>query len=154
MNTAIVGNVLYGFDDEIKAWVAQRIPGFVATAAATTLGVKHDDYVVAGIVFERYNGVHVEASIAVDHMGWANKETMRRIFSYPFNQLDCKAVSVTVPSSNIKSLNLATKMGFEPEAYVKFAAHDGSSLVVLKMFRDNCKWIKENGQEFQGTVST
>jgi len=43
--------------------------------------------------------------------------------------------------TNLASLNLATKLGFEIEAMVKFAAHDGSPLVVLKLFRDACRWI-------------
>lgn len=149
----LIGNVLFGFDADVSAWVAQRIPGFTPTKDARALGVVRDERLIAGVVYERWNGVHVEASIAVDHPGWATKDTMFRIFSYPFNQLGCVAISVIVPSSNIQSLNLATKMGFEPEALVKYAAHDGSSLVIMKMFKENCRWIG-NGKRRRSTRGT
>lgn len=147
----LVGNVLFGFDAEVAQWVAQRIPNFSPSMDATALGVVADGELVAGVVFERWNGVHVEASIAADNPTWANRATLFRLFHYPFEQLGCEAISVLVPSSNPQSLNLATKLGFEPEAIVKFAAHDGSSLVVLKMFKDNCMWIGDHGKRKQGT---
>lgn len=142
----LVGNVLFGFDAEVAQWVAQRITNFTPCSDATALGVVSNGNLVAGVVFERWNGVHVEASIAADSQTWANRSTLFRLFHYPFEQLGCEAISVLVPSSNPQSLNLATKLGFEPEAIVKFAAHDGSSLVVLKMFKDNCRWIGSHGK--------
>ena len=143
----LVGNVLFGFDQEVAQWVAQRVSNFAPSADAKALGVVSNGELIAGVVFERWNGVHVEASIAADHQSWANRTTLFRLFNYPFNQLGCEAISVLVPSTNIQSLNLATKLGFELEANIKFAAHDGSSLVVLKMFRGKCRWIeKSNGQ--------
>jgi RimJ/RimL family protein N-acetyltransferase len=150
----LVGNVLFGFDDEVSQWVAERIPGFVPSISARALGVVSGTELVAGIVYERWNGIHVEASIAIDDPGWAKKNTLFRIFHYPFNQLGCEAISVLVPTSNLKSLNLASKLGFEPEAIVKFAAHDGSDLLVLKMFKENCRWIGNHGQGKQQARST
>lgn len=154
MNQQLVGNVLFGFDQEVSQWVAQRITGFSPSISAKALGVVAGGELVAGVVFERWNGVHVEASIAADHQSWASRSTLFRLFHYPFNQLGCKAISVLVPSSNAQSLNLATKLGFEPEAIVKFAAHDGSSMVVLKMFKENCKWIADHGKKQQSTSGT
>jgi len=141
----LIGNVLFGFDEDVARWVAQRVPGFSPSPDAKSLGVVRSGELIAGVVYERWNGVHVEASIAVDHPGWASKETLFRLFYYPFGQLGCEAISVLVPSTNAASMNLATKLGFEPEAIVKFAAYDGSSVIVLKMFKDNCKWIRKNG---------
>lgn len=141
----LIGDVLFGFDHDVAQWVAQRIEGFTPSVSAKALGIVKNGDLVAGVVYERWNGVHVEASIAIDDAGWASKSTMFRIFHYPFVQLGCEAISVIVASSNAKSLNLVAKLGFEPEAIIKFAAPDGSSLVVLKMFREKCKWIRKNG---------
>lgn len=143
-----VGNVIFGADRQISAWVAERIPGFNLSPDARALGVIKGGQIVAGVVFEHWNGVHVEAAIAaLPRSGWADRRTMRHLFSYPFRTLGCEAISASVASSNLPSLNLTTKMGFVPEAIIKYAAHDGSSLVVLKMFREHCKWIGENGQK-------
>lgn len=147
LNIRRVGNVLFGADRQVAQWVVRRIPGFILPDEPRALGVVVNGKMVAGVVYERWNGVHVEVSIAVDDSAtWASKATLATLFRYPFITLNCKAISVVVPMSNLASLGLATKLGFEPEAIVRYAAHDGSSLVILKMLRETCKWIADNGQ--------
>jgi RimJ/RimL family protein N-acetyltransferase len=146
----LVGHVLFGADAAVTDWVAQRIPGFRPAPGMTALGVVAGDDLVAGVVFDNFNGIHIEAAIAADTNGrWAGRETLRTLFAYPFIQLGCMAISVSVPSTNLESLNLATKLGFRPEAFIRFAAHDGSSLVVLKMLKSDCGWIVDHGKEKQ-----
>lgn len=142
----IIGRVLYRADDLVLRWIAKRIPAYQVTAGARALGVIEGNKLVAAVAYERWNGVHCEVSIAaVPGSRWADRETLRQLFSYPFTSMDCEAISVLVAQSNLPSLNLATKLGFIPEAIIAFAAHDGTPLIVLKMFRDQCRWI-ENGQ--------
>ena len=142
-----VDNVLFGANRQVAEWVAARIPGFEASPRAKALGVINGRDLAAGVVYENWNGVHIEAAIAAEPgTRWASRTTLRHLFAYPFITLGCRAISVSVPSSNLRSLNLATKLGFEPEALVKYAAHDGSTLVVLKAFRENCRWIQDHGQ--------
>lgn len=149
-------NVLFGCDDLVARWVRRRITGFMPEPNARALGVVRRGDVVAGVVYERFNGVHIEASIAADSAGWASRKALAHLFGYPFRQLGCEAISVIVPASNLVSLNLATKLGFAPEAFVKFAAPDGTHLIVLKMFRDSCDWIRgDDGQgQFEGASGT
>lgn len=136
------GNLLYGADALVGEWVARRIAGYAATPDTRAIGIVHGDALVAGAAFDRYNGIHIEACIAAKPGApWATRATLRGLFAYPFIQLGCVAVTVLVPSTNAESLNLATKLGFRPEALVKYAAHDGSTLVVLKMLRDQCRWV-------------
>lgn len=143
-----VGDVVFGADQEVGRWVARRIPGFRVSDDARALGVFKAGRIAAGVVFENWNGVHVETAIAAaPGSRWADRRTLFTLFHYPFVTLDCLAMSVSVPSTNLASLNLATKLGFEPEALVRFAAQDGSTLVILKMFRDRCKWIMPHGKE-------
>ena len=138
-----VGNVVFGKDAEVSAWVQDRIEGYVVSGGYRAVGVVNRGNLVAGVVFENWNGIHIEAAIAAaSGAGWASRKTLRTLFAYPFNYLNCKAISVSVASTNILSLNLAAKLGFEPEAIIRFAAHDGSSLVVLKMLKEKCQWIK------------
>lgn len=146
-----VGSVVFGADHQVGQWVAARIPDMVLSPGSRALGVVKRGKLVAGVVFENWNGVHIQASIAAEPGApWADRSTLFALFHYPFKTLGCEAISVTVPSSNPLSLNLATKLGFSPEAFIKYAAHDGSSLVVLKMFRSDCKWIDQHGRKQQG----
>ena len=136
------GKLLYGADYLVARWIARRIPNYSATMETRAIGVFEGEELIAGAAFDRYNGIHIEACIAAEPgRAWASRATLRGLFSYPFNQLGCAAITVLVPSTNLESLNLATKLGFRPEAMVAFAAHDQSTLIVLKMFRDHCMWI-------------
>lgn len=143
-----VGDVVFGADREVAKWVAAQIPGYVGGANARALGVIKDGQLVAGVIYEHYNGVHVEAAIAaIPKTNWATKQTLFHIFHYPFVTLGCEAITISVASTNLASLNLVTKMGFEPEALVKFAAQDGSTVIIMKMFKNRCKWIRDYGQK-------
>jgi hypothetical protein len=147
----LVGRVLFGADEHVARWVAKRIEGMTVSPGAKALGVAIDERIVAGVVYEQFNGVHCTVSIAaVPGSGWADRRTLAALFGYPFEQLDCTAISVTIPMSNLPSLNLATGLGFKPEAIIAFAAPDGGPLVVLKMFKDTCRWLGY-GQGKQGT---
>ena len=136
------GRVLFGADKLVAQWVQARIPYLQPSPDMQALGVIEGETLVAGVIYERFNGVHLECSIAADlGSGWASRQTLKHLFGYPYVQLGCEAITVLVPATNLASLNLATKLGFEMEAMVKYAAPDGSPLVILKMFRDTCRWI-------------
>lgn len=138
--------VLFGADAIVTEWVRRRIPAYTPEPEARALGVVGDGDLVAGVVYEHFNGAHVQAAIAAEPgTAWAKRAVLRHLFGYPFHQLGCQAISVLVPATNLASLNLALKLGFEPEAFLKFAAPDASALVVLKQFRETCRWIEGDG---------
>lgn len=138
-----LGSVIYGADQEIADWVGKHIPGYQRMPGAQALGVTKRGRIVAGVVYERCNGAHIEASIAaMPGSGWADRNTLFRLFAYPFLQLGLEAVTVLVAQTNLESLNLAVKLGFEPIAIVPFAAQDGSPLIVLQMTRNQCRWLR------------
>lgn len=140
------GALVYGADQEIIQWVSGLVPGFQINPQSTAIGVIKRGELVAGLVYERCNGVNVEMSIgAKQRSGWADKAVLRGIFGYPFFQLGCRTITIVVAASNSASLSLVTRLGFEGEAIVRFAAHDGGDLVVLKMYREKCRWI-DHGQ--------
>lgn len=146
-----VGAVVYGADARVAEWVAAFIPGYEPSHGAKALGVIKRGKLVAGVVYDNCTDFNVTVSIsALDGSRWADRTTLNALFSYPFLQLGCQAITVMVAMTNLASLNLATKLGFEPQALIKFAAADGSPLVVLQQYRDQCRWIGD-GQGKQGT---
>lgn len=148
------GAVIYGADQEIARWAAKHIPGYTLLPGARSLGVIKNDKIVAGVVYERCNGHSIEVSIAaVPGSGWADRDTMFQLFSYPFHQLGVQVITVLVSLANLESLNLATKLGFQRVAIVPFAAQDGAPLVILQMTIEQCRWLS-NGQGKQRTGST
>lgn len=141
------GGIIYGADPEIADWVAKRIPGYIRSPGAVALGVERKNRIVAGVIFERFNGANIEASIAADPgTKWADRKTLFRLFAYPFLQLGCDCITVLIALNNLPSLNLATKLGFNQIALVPFAAHDGVPLVILQQYRDQCRWLRHEQQ--------
>lgn len=137
------GRVLFGADKLVAQWVQARVDGMYCPPGTVGLGVVHEGDLVAGVTYTNFNGVHMEVCIAAETgKPWAGRQTLKHLFGYPFLQMQCEAISVLVPGTNLESLNLATKLGFEPEAIVKFAARDGSPLIILKMYRDTCRWLR------------
>lgn len=150
-----LGAVVYGADADVARWVGRSIPGYFPSFGAKALGVIKGGELVAGVIYERCNGVHCEVSISARQgTPWADRRTLFALFHYPFEQLGCRAITVTVPLTNLRSLNLATKLGFARIAIVPYAAHDGSALIVLQMTRDNCIWIGNHGKRQQAANTT
>lgn len=148
-----VGAVIYGADASVAKWVATFIPQFTPGPDARALGVIKGRKLVAGVVYENFTGFNITVSIAaLPYSRWADRQTLESLFAFPFIQLGCEAVTVTVAMTNLQSLNLSTKLGFEPQAFVKYAAPDGSPLVILQMYRDTCRWI-DYGQRRERTSS-
>lgn len=140
------GRLVYGADAVIGPWVARRIPDY-HYAGAPTIGVIRDARIVAGVVYENWNGVHCTASLAAEpRSGWASRRVLFGLFAYPFLQLECEAITALVAASNLRALKADLAMGFKPEAVIRFAAHDGGDLIALKMFRHECRWITRDGQ--------
>lgn len=135
------GALVYGADTVVGPWIARRVAR-AGWNGEPTIGVVRGGRLVAGAMFENYNGIHCNCTIAAEEGSrWADRAVLRGLFAYPFLQLDCVAMSALVASSNLKSLNLAAKLGFTAEAIVRFAAHDQSDVIVMKMHRKNCRWI-------------
>ena len=95
---------------------------------------------MAGVLYEDWNHANVVCHIAGEG-NWATREYLNVIFDYPFNQLQVKRITVPVGSTNLKSINLVTRMGFALECTLTQAIPDGD-LHLFRMWRDECKYIR------------
>lgn len=130
--------------DRIGPWVCERAGGTWLPGRGTAIGLQRDGELVAGVLYEDFNGANVIMHVASDGTGaWLTKDYLRTCFAYPFEQLGCKRVTGIVPSSNEKALAFDTHLGFEVEA-VLTEAHPDGDLVVLSMRRDDCRWLRRH----------
>jgi RimJ/RimL family protein N-acetyltransferase len=106
----------------------------------SAIGRVVDGELVAGVLYEDWNGTNVVCHIAGDG-NWASRLFLGVIFDYPFNQLNVKRLTVPVSSVNAKSINLVTRMGFELECTLEQATPDGD-LHLFRMWRDDCKFLR------------
>lgn len=126
----------------VGPWVAGHIPGMTyQPGSAAAIGRIKDGQIVAGVLYQDFNGANVFCHIA--GVGrWMNKQYLSIIFDYPFRQLKVRRITVCVASSNTASRRFVEHLGFTLEAILHDAHPDGD-LRIYKMTADECRWIKE-----------
>ena len=125
----------------IGPWVCERAGGTWVLGRGTAIG-KLDDQgnVQAGVLYEDFNKANVMCHIAGEG-NWATRGFLSVIYDYPFNQLGVKRITVPVNSTNVKSINLVTRMGFALECTLAQATPEGD-LHLFRMWRDDCQYIR------------
>lgn len=112
----------------------------------STIGIEKDGSLIAGVVYsgfvrnkDRYQccDMHV---YAIPKSGWMTRTTLKHFFGFPFKQLGCERVNGLVPSSNKHALDIDERLGFEYES-TAVRMLPGEDLIVLRMFKENCRWI-------------
>lgn len=107
----------------------------------TAIGLEEDGKLIAGVLYDYYNGASMNAHIAGEGTNWLNRKYLHFIFWYPFEQLKVKRLTVLVPESNKESNRFVRHLGFDLEATLRDAAPDGD-VFLYRMFRHQCKWLE------------
>lgn len=127
--------------DRVAEFVGDSL-GVSGFANYTAIGLEDDGELIAGVLFDYYNGASINMHVAaIPGRRWLTREYLRFCFWYPFEQLGCKRITGLVPASNKDAQRFDEHLGFELEATLKDAAPDGDVLV-YRMFRDQCKWLQ------------
>jgi RimJ/RimL family protein N-acetyltransferase len=108
----------YGFDDVVVQFVASLIPqvrerGF--SRASKAIGVVSADQLIGGIVYHNWNpeaGIIEMSVAALPGCRWLSRETVRRMFEYPFQQLNCQMVINIMDAENEPLLRQCASLGF------------------------------------------
>ena len=109
-------------------------------SACQSIGLEKDGELVAGVVFDYFNGASICMHVASDGPHWLNRDFLWYSFWYPFEELKCKRVTGLIPEINIPSRRFAEHLGFTPEARLA-DAHPFGDVIVYRMFKDQCRWL-------------
>ena len=126
--------------DRIGRWVCERTGGTFSGVDAVCIGLECEGNIIAGVIFDHYNGVSIAAHIAFE--GKLTKEFIRFGFSYPFNQLKVKKIIGLVEESNIKARKLDEHFGYILETRIKDACN-GGDLLIYTMTKEQCRFLKD-----------
>ena len=124
----------------IGPWVCEKTGGTWTPARGSALGLIKDEKIIAGVLYEDWNGANIVCHIRGEN-GWANRKFLGTIFDFPFNGLKVKRITVPVASTNQDSVRLVEHMGFKLECTLKQATPDGD-LLLYAMFKEECKYIR------------
>lgn len=132
--------IVYSYP-EVYDFVSQHYPINYSPSAAG-IGLKKDGDMIAGVLFDDYNGNNVWMHVAAEPGArWMNREYLFTCFGYPFNQLQCKRITGWVEASNEKARRFDEHLGFSQEAVLEGAARDGGDVLIYKMMRDDCRFL-------------
>lgn len=128
-------------DVSVAAWVCEKI-GQPNHGKYACFGWLEKGQIVAGIIFDDYNGANIYAHAAGRFYGAPYfDEFMTAIWDYTFRQLGCKRVTGTVKAKNLKCIDFYKRVGFEEEILMIDASPDGN-VIQIKLTKENCRWIK------------
>lgn len=125
----------------VLRFVQQHIP-LAACAGMTAIGLERDGELVAGVIYEGFNGHNVWMHVAIP--GRITPAYLRYCFHYPFIELDCKRVSGYVEASNTRARRFDEHLGFQQEATLRGAASDGGDVILYRMTREDCRYVAQN----------
>lgn len=113
---------IYGHDDAVRDFVAQLIPDCRERGLprnSTTLGVAEvkdgTASLIAGIVYHDWSPEHgtIELSIgALPGTRWITRETLKRVYQYPFLHLGCQLVLARVAETNEPMLRILAALNY------------------------------------------
>ena len=125
---------VHGHDQEIARFVAQRIPhcrrGFGQNVMAVGI-IDEEGRLIAGIVYQNFDpdaGTIEISCAALPGKQWLTRETLKRMFRYPFFVCGCQMVVLRTPAENNEAfLYLLTRFGFDliPMPRMFGREHDG-----------------------------
>ena len=122
----------------VGEWVADRAGGKYHPDDSQAIGLTKDDEIIAGVIFERYNGESLWVHIAAE--GRLTPAFIRAICNYAYIDCDVNKTIATVSSGNVKSIRFVENMGFIEEGRVRDAAPDGD-IIIYTMSKANCRFI-------------
>lgn len=126
----------------VWAFVSQHTPVAIMSGMKG-LGLERDGQLIAGVLYEGYNGHNVWMHVAAEPgRRWLNREYLRYCFYYPFVEMGCSRVTGYVEASNTDARRFDEHLGFKQEAVLQGAASDGGDVILYVMRRENCRYLE------------
>lgn len=120
-------------------WVAKRTNEFGNFGSAVGIGIVRDRKIIAGVVYNEYNGVNMNMHVAAEPKSrWLDRSALTAFFGYPFKYVN--RVTGLIGERNYESRRLCEGVGFTLECELE-AAHPTGKLLVYRMFKRDCRWI-------------
>jgi RimJ/RimL family protein N-acetyltransferase len=147
--------LIYGEDEYIAAWVADKLPHVDGFGKSTAIGIVSEDKLIAGCVYHdwRKKSNVIQMSIASISPMWARKENIHGLLEYPFEQLGCYKVFAATLLENEHALKVLAHIGFTREAILAHQFGKKQHAVINRMLRPDYDRLFGETNERQ-TIST
>lgn len=128
----------------VAAFVRSLLPGMRASEDMVAIGLERWGRLVAGVLYEGINQHNAWMHVAAEPGArWLTRDYLRACFAYPFKVCGLRRVSGYVDANNEASVRFCRHLGFREEAVLRGAAVDGGSVIVMVMWRTECRFLKD-----------
>lgn len=128
----------------VVEWVAKKTNEFGNFGCAVGIGWRKNSEIVAGVVFNDFNGVNIQMHVASDgSKRWLTREFLWTVFDYPFHQAKVDRITCLVGEGNKAARKFNEHIGFERETTLR-SAHPTGDFLVYVMWKERCKWISQD----------
>lgn len=101
------------------------------------------DAVAVAVGYNAFIGRTCCMHVVVQRPEAMSPRIVREAFEYPFNVCGCEAVLALVDSANEPAIHFDSRLGFKEIARIENGATEGD-LVVLRMTRSECRWLRQH----------
>ncbi len=138
---------VYGHDEAVAQFVAQLIPhanGRKLTGKAIGV-IDEDGKLIAGIVYHQYDPVAETIEItgaALPGSRWLTRETIARMYAYPFDQLGVQMIVQRTPADAEELLDQLARGGYMFVKWPRMFGRDRDGVLCLftREAWDECKF--------------
>ena len=85
--------------------------------------------------------------VNISGKGYTPRKLLKAVFDYAFIKCGLEALLGVVNSHNTRALEYNRKLGFTNLAVLPGMHDDGGDIVLMKLNKSDCKWIKERKHE-------
>lgn len=115
--------------------------------------LKVDGEITAALLYVEYNGTNAFVHLAgKPGRRWLTRDFLFWAFHYPFVQLGCTRITGWVEEDNFDSRRFLKNIGFEDEARLEGAGIHGQDVILMRMFRKDCRFLGRWQRGQQDTV--
>jgi hypothetical protein len=134
-------NLVFDQSERIGDWVAEQVGQTGSWGDFYAMGVERDGALVAGVVFNNYNGRNATAHMAVAKITRLLPLLLAHAAQYAFVHCNLERITALVDTDNKKALRFDSKIGWEEE-FLMQRAGQVADLQVFVMWRESCPWLK------------
>lgn len=141
--------ILLGHKEAVANWICDRIrdmPHIPRDVEYEAIGfLDANGQIKGGVIYTNCStlpdGTRDIHMTAAGEVGWFTKSSLRVIFGYPFQQLNCSRVTALSAKSNRRVRNVLERLGFKHEGTVRWAFGKDRDGILMGLLRPECKWI-------------
>ena len=124
----------------VGPWVARKVFGTFHPETSEAIGLERSGEMVAGVIYENWNGASLVVHIAVQ--GLMTPAYLTAIYHYPFVVVGVNKLIAPIGEGNAESIRFVSKLGFKQEGRIP-GAHPDGALLLYTQSKEECRFLGE-----------